>query len=58
MLCPVNKSGLKFMYGALAITSLDDIGNIRVAEDGADIQRLRTRILTLTYENYGHVPEE
>ena len=58
MLCPVNKSGLKFMYGALAITSLDDGGNIRVREDGAEIEEMRDRILALTYEIYGHAPQQ
>ena len=58
MLCPVNKSGLKFMYGALAITSLDDGGDIRVSEDGADIENMRDRILALTYELYGHAPQQ
>jgi len=58
MLCPINKSGLKFMYGALAVTSLDDAGNFRVSEDGTDVQKLRDRIMSLTYEKYGHTPEE
>ena len=58
MLCPINRSGLKFMYGALAVASLDDDGNLRVDQDGADILALRQRIMDLTYENYGHTPAE
>lgn len=58
MLCPINRSGLKFMYGALAVASLDDNGNLRVDQDGADILALRQRIMDLTYENYGHTPAE
>ena len=58
MLCPVNSAGLKFMYGALAIASLDDDGNLRVDQDTTDILALRQRIVDLTYENYGHMPAE
>ncbi|WP_421725815.1 hypothetical protein [Bauldia sp.] len=57
MVCPINKAGLKFMYGALAIASLDETGRFRVEEDGVDIEALRERILTATYEYYGNTPE-
>ncbi|MEM7446079.1 MAG: hypothetical protein AAF414_22355 [Pseudomonadota bacterium] len=58
MLCPVNSAGLKFMYGAIAVASLDDNGSFRVDQDGADAIALRQRILDLTYESYGHTPAE
>jgi hypothetical protein len=58
MLCPVNKDGLEFMYGALAIATTDENGQLRVSQDGADIQDLHDRILELTYTYYGSTPDE
>ncbi|MEO1224968.1 MAG: hypothetical protein AAFX92_12125, partial [Pseudomonadota bacterium] len=58
MLSPVNSAGLTFTFGALAIASLDDNGNLRVDPDGTDILTLRQRILDLTQQNYGHAPAD
>ena len=56
MLCPVNRNGLEFMYGGLAVATLDANGAFRPAKDGAAIERLHDRILELTYSRYGHTP--
>jgi len=58
MLCPINKDGLEFMIGGLAIASAGDNHQFRTEEDGADIIALHDRILDLTYEYYGHTPEQ
>ena len=48
-----NDAGLAFMYGALAVTSLDQQGNLQPETDGETIQRLRDEILRLTASRYG-----
>lgn len=58
MLCPVNKDGLEFMFGGLAIATLDANGQFRQKEDGAAIQQLQDRILEATYKYYGHTPDK
>ena len=57
MICPINKDGLEFMFGGLAITSMGENYQLRSAADGADIIAIHDRILALTYEYYGHVPD-
>lgn len=57
MLCPINKAGIEFMSGVISIASLDESGQFRTEQDGADIIRLHAEILRRTYEYYGHTPE-
>ncbi|XWN30467.1 MAG: hypothetical protein ROR55_23765 [Devosia sp.] len=56
MLCPVNRSGLEFMFGALAVATIGGNGQFRVKEDGAAIIELRDAILDRTHELYGSSP--
>lgn len=57
MLCPINKAGIEFMSGVISIASLDESGQFRTEQDGADIIRLHAEILRRTYGYYGHTPE-
>ncbi len=56
MLCPVNRSGLEFMMGGLAVATLDENGAFRHQMDGAAILSLQAAILERTYDIYGFKP--
>jgi len=58
MLCPINRTGLEFMFGGLAVASVGENGEFRVEQDGKDIIALHDRILARTYEYYGATPKD
>lgn len=56
MLCPINRTGLEFMFGALAVATVSENGEFRTEEDGEAIVALHDAILRRTYELYGSTP--
>lgn len=58
MVCPINKAGLEFMSGVISIASIDEAGELRAEQDGKDIIQIHDDILKLTYQYYGHTPED